>query len=37
VHAYLLSYVELALWLGACKEIEENNKEEKELVDIAPH
>jgi hypothetical protein len=37
VHADLLSYAELDLWLGACKEIEETNKEEEELVDVAPH
>jgi hypothetical protein len=29
VHTDLLSYAELDLWLGACKEIEETNKEEK--------
>jgi hypothetical protein len=33
VHADLLSYVELALWLCALKE---DNKEEEELVDVAP-
>jgi hypothetical protein len=37
VHVYLLSFTELDLKLGACKEIEETNKEEEELVDVAPH
>jgi hypothetical protein len=36
VHAYILSYAELALCLCALKE---DNKEEEELVDVdvAPH
>jgi hypothetical protein len=29
VHADILSFAELALWIGSCKEIEETNKEEK--------
>jgi hypothetical protein len=37
VRAGLLSYAELSLWLCACKKIEEDNKEEEELVDVAPH
>jgi hypothetical protein len=32
-----LVLAELTLWLGACKKIEETNKEEEELVDVAPH
>jgi hypothetical protein len=37
VRVDLLSFAELDLWLNACKEIEETNKEEEELVDVAPH
>jgi hypothetical protein len=37
VRTDLLSLADLTLWLGACKEIEETNKEEEELVDVAPH
>jgi hypothetical protein len=33
VCAYLLSYAELVLWLYALKE---DNKEDEELVDVAP-
>jgi hypothetical protein len=34
--AYLLSFVELILWLYACRRLRESNKEDKELVDVAP-
>jgi hypothetical protein len=37
VCADLLYFAELDLCLGACKDIEETNKEEEELVDVSPH
>jgi hypothetical protein len=37
VHAYLLSYTELDCIFVHVRGLEEANKEEEELVDIAPH
>jgi hypothetical protein len=36
VHADLLSYAELVLYLCACTRLREENKEEEELVGVAP-
>jgi hypothetical protein len=37
VHANLLSYAELACGSMHVRRLEETNKEEEELVDVAPH
>jgi hypothetical protein len=37
VHAYLPSYVELVCGSVHVRILEEANKEEEELVDVAPH